>query len=199
MDRADTFRTRCVNPSSRAGDHHDVGFFHQIVQAAAIHSRVSSDGNTVNGHNFALHTVFNGFSAQFFGFIFERFIELVDVNVNHLIEAFCSAQNNVKSFGAFSVVLFIAFRKGTYDVDHFGADIEPLSGLRIDNTLERLVSEFNSQLVCVMLSCSNAGFDSAVSALRVDVHEGTDGSDALRNHELEELTKSSVEVLFSGF
>ena len=49
MDRADTFRTRCVNPSSRAGDHHDVGFFHQIVQAAAIHSRVSSDGNTVNG------------------------------------------------------------------------------------------------------------------------------------------------------
>ena len=36
MDRADTFRTRCVNPSSRAGDHHDVGFFHQIVQAAEV-------------------------------------------------------------------------------------------------------------------------------------------------------------------
>ena len=165
VHRADLFGARRVDPGGRAGDHHDVGFLHAGVETFAVLLRVRGDRNPVNGDDAALHAVLNRLVAELFGFVFERFVELVDVDVDHLVVALRGFENDVERFVALAVVAFVALRKRADDVDHFGADVEPLARFGMNHALEGLVRELDRELVLVVFAGADAGLDRAVFGL----------------------------------
>ena len=69
-----------------------IGFAHEFVEALAVSAGVGGDGDRVNGGNFALHTVFDGFAGEEFGFFFFVGIELVDVDVDEFIFGFSGGE-----------------------------------------------------------------------------------------------------------
>jgi len=152
----------------------------------------------VNGDDLALHAVLDGLFAELLGFVFKAFVELVDVDVDHLVAGLGRFHDDVEGFVAAAVVAFVALRERADDVDEFSADVEPLAGFRMDHALEGLVGELDGQLVLIVFAGTQAGLDGAVFRLRVDVDEGREGGHALGDLVFKEHREAAVEVFFRG-
>ena len=153
----------------------------------------------MNGDDLALHAVLDRLVAEFFGFVFERFVELVDVHVHHLVEALGGFHDDVEGFGSLAEVAFVTLRKGADDVDEFGADVEPTAGFGVDHALERLVGELDRELVLVVFTGAQTRLDRAVFTLGVDVDEGRERRDALLDLVFKERAEATVEDFFGRF
>ena len=124
---------------------------------------------------------------------------MVNVGVNHLALFLSGAHDDVPGFIGLAEIAFIAFGQSTDDIHQISADIKPLAGFRINNALERLVGEFNGQLIFVVFTSFNAGNNGAVFTLRIDVNEGAQCGHPLADHQFEHRAEAGVEIFHRGF
>jgi len=143
----------------------------------------------------ALHAVLDCFRAEHFSFIFVRRIELVHVGMHHLAVLLGGFKNDVKGFFAAAVITFVTLWKRADEVHQFRAAVKPLAGFRINHAFQRLIAEFDCELILIVLTGLETGCDRAVLRLRVDIHKGADGGNALADHQFKELAEPAVIIL----